>query len=153
MDFGRHRLMCGDSTSIHAVEALMAGQKVNLLVTDPPYNVAYEGKTADALTIQNDDMSDGEFRQFLRDVYSAADAVMQPGAVFYIWHADSEGYNFRGAAHDVGWQIRQCLIWNKTHLCLAGRITTGNMNHAFTDGKKVPAITGERQNTNHGAGI
>lgn len=137
---GRHRLMCGDSTSIHAVEALMAGQKVNLLVTDPPYNVAYEGKTADALTIQNDDMSDGEFRQFLRDVYSAADAVMQPGAVFYIWHADSEGYNFRGAAHDVGWQIRQCLIWNKNTLVL------GRQDYHW---KHEPCLYGWKEGAGH----
>lgn len=63
-------------------------------LTDPPYNVAYEGGTKEKLTIQNDNMADDEFRQFLRDAYTAADAVMKPGAVFYIWHADSEGYNF-----------------------------------------------------------
>ena len=115
---GKHRVMCGDSTSIDAVEQLMAGGKADLLLTDPPYNVAYEGKTADALTIENDSMSDDDFRQFLRDVYTAADVAMKPGAVFYIWHADSEGYNFRGAAHDVGWRVRQCLIWNKNSLVL-----------------------------------
>jgi DNA modification methylase len=115
---GKHRVMCGDSTSLTEVERLMAGGKADLLLTDPPYNVAYEGKTADALTIQNDSMSDDDFRQFLRDVYSTADSVMNPGAVFYIWHADSEGYNFRGAAHDVGWQVRQCLIWNKNSLVM-----------------------------------
>ena len=115
---GKHRVMCGDSTAITEVERLMAGGKADLLLTDPPYNVAYEGKTAEALTIQNDSMSDDDFRQFLRDVYSTADSVMNPGAVFYIWHADSEGYNFRGAAHDVGWQVRQCLIWNKNSLVM-----------------------------------
>jgi site-specific DNA-methyltransferase (adenine-specific) len=110
---GRHRLMCGDSTSIEHMERLCEGQLVDMWLTDPPYNVAYEGKTKDALTIQNDKMDDGGFRQFLTDAYSAADAVMKKGAVFYIWHADSEGYNFRGAAKDVGWPVRQCLIWKK----------------------------------------
>lgn len=110
---GNHRLMCGDSTSIDAMEKLCEGQLVDMWLTDPPYNVAYEGKTKDALTIENDAMGNDEFRQFLRDSYSAADAVMKSGAVFYIWHADSEGYNFRGAAFDIGWQIRQCLIWKK----------------------------------------
>lgn len=111
---GNHRLMCGDSTSIDSLEALCGGQLVDMWLTDPPYNVAYEGKTKDALKIKNDSMEDEQFRQFLCDCYVAADAVMKPGAVFYIWHADSEGYNFRGAARDAGWTVRQCLIWKKS---------------------------------------
>jgi len=110
---GNHRLMCGDSTSIEHLEKLCDGQLVDMWLTDPPYNVAYEGKTKDAMTIQNDKMDDAGFRQFLCDAYVGADAVMKAGAVFYIWHADSEGYNFRGAAHDAGWKVRQCLIWKK----------------------------------------
>lgn len=115
---GRHRVMCGDSLNLGMVEELMAGGLADLLLTDPPYNVAYEGKTADALTIENDAMDDDSFRQFLRDAYATADAVMKPGAGFYVWHADSEGFNFRGAAQDVGWKVRQCLIWNKNVLVL-----------------------------------
>ena len=115
---GRHRLMCGDSTSIDHLERLCDGQLVDIWLTDPPYNVAYEGGTKEKLTIKNDSMGNDAFRQFLRDAYSAADAVMKKGAVFYIWHADSEGYNFRGAAADIGWAIRQCLIWKKSSLVM-----------------------------------
>jgi site-specific DNA-methyltransferase (adenine-specific) len=110
---GNHRLMCGDSTSIDAVEKLMDGQLADQLVTDPPYNIAYEGGSKKREQIKNDEMADEEFRQFLKDVYIAANTVMKSGAVFYIWHADSEGYNFRGAARDMGWKVRQTLIWNK----------------------------------------
>ncbi len=115
---GNHRLMCGDSTSIDALEKLTEGRLVDMWLTDPPYNVAYEGGTKEKLTIQNDSMGDDDFRQFLRDAYVAADAVMKAGAVFYIWHADSEGYNFRGAAKDAGWQVRQCLVWKKSSLVM-----------------------------------
>ncbi len=115
---GKHRLMCGDSTSIDALQQLAQGQLVDMWLTDPPYNVAYEGGTKEKLTIKNDSMGDEQFRQFLRDAYTAADAVMKAGAVFYIWHADSEGYNFRGAAKDAGWAVRQCLIWKKSSLVL-----------------------------------
>jgi site-specific DNA-methyltransferase (adenine-specific) len=110
---GNHRLMCGDSTSIDSVEKLMDGQLADQLVTDPPYNIAYEGGSKKRDQIKNDEMADEEFRQFLKDVYIAANAVMKAGAVFYIWHADTEGYNFRGAARDMGWKVRQTLIWNK----------------------------------------
>lgn len=114
----KHRLMCGDSTSIDHLETLCDGNLVDMWLTDPPYNVAYEGGTKEKLTIKNDSMDDNSFRSFLRDSYSAADAVMKAGAVFYIWHADTEGYNFRGAAHDIGWAVRQCLIWKKSSLVM-----------------------------------
>lgn len=115
---GKHRVMCGDSTSMDDLETLCEGQLVDMWLTDPPYNVAYEGGTRDKLTIKNDSMGDDQFRQFLRDAYTAADTVMKPGAVFYIWHADSEGYNFRGAAKDAGWTVRQCLIWKKSAMVM-----------------------------------
>lgn len=115
---GSHRLLCGDSTRIDQLEGLCSGRKIDLWLTDPPYNVAYEGGTADKLKILNDSMDNDSFRQFLRDSYVAADAVMRPGACFYIWHADSEGFNFRGAAVDAGWKVRQCLIWKKSSLVL-----------------------------------
>jgi site-specific DNA-methyltransferase (adenine-specific) len=115
---GNHRLMCGDSTNVEAVVKLTGGSGVDMLLTDPPYNVAYEGKTKESLTIQNDSMGNDQFRQFLRDAFVTADTVMKKGAVFYIWHADSEGYNFRGACQDAGWMVRQCLIWKKSSLVM-----------------------------------
>jgi site-specific DNA-methyltransferase (adenine-specific) len=117
---GKHRLMCGDSTSLDAVEKLTGGGGgiIDLRLTDPPYNVAYEGGTKEKLTIQNDSMGNDQFRQFLRDAFVTADAVMKAGAVFYIWHADLEGYNFRGAINDAGWKVRQCLIWKKSSMVM-----------------------------------
>ena len=126
---GNHRLMCGDSTSIDEIEKLIDGRPVDMWLTDPPYNVALgmnetpeeakkRNRRTDGLTVQNDSMGDKEFRQFLTDCVTAADSVMKAGAVFYIWHADSEGYNFRGACQDSGWKVRQCLIWKKSSLVM-----------------------------------
>ena len=112
---GEHRLLCGDSTSIDDVDKLMDGQLADMLLTDPPYNVAYEGGSKIRDKIKNDKMEDNEFRQFLRDAFLSADMYMKRGAVFYIWHADLEAYNFRGAVNDVEWQVRQSLIWNKAN--------------------------------------
>jgi site-specific DNA-methyltransferase (adenine-specific) len=137
---GRHRLLCGDSTSIDDLRKLCGEQDVDMWLTDPPYNVAYEGKTKDALTIQNDEMADDQFRQFLRDAYTAADAVMKPGAVFYIWHADSEGYNFRGAANDAGWKVRQCLIWKKSSMVM------GRQDYHW---KHEPCLYGWKEGAGH----
>jgi len=137
---GKHRLLCGDSTSMDDLAKLCEGQLVDMWLTDPPYNVAYEGKTKDALKIKNDEMGDDQFRQFLRDAYTAADTVMKPGAVFYIWHADSEGYNFRGAAKDAGWTVRQCLIWKKSSMVM------GRQDYHW---KHEPCLYGWKEGASH----
>ena len=112
---GRHRLLCGDSTRVDDVKKLMGDAVADMLLTDPPYNVNYEGTAG---KIKNDNMEDSAFRQFLTDAFLAAWAVMKNGAAFHIWHADSEGYNFRGACRDAGFRVRQCLIWVKNSLVL-----------------------------------
>lgn len=113
---GTHRLMCGDSTKIDDVQTLAAGQLCDACWTDPPYNVAYEGGTG--LTIQNDSMDDDKFRAFLYDAYVSMFSVMREGAPIYVAHADTEGYNFRGAFKDAGFKLSGCLIWVKNALVL-----------------------------------
>lgn len=113
---GDHILICGDATDPETIRKLMQGQKADLYLTDPPYNVDYEGGTG--LKIMNDSMEDSKFRAFLVDAFKAADANLKPGGAFYIWHADSEGFNFRAACREAGWEVRQCLIWNKSSLVL-----------------------------------
>ncbi|WP_175787516.1 site-specific DNA-methyltransferase [Burkholderia anthina] len=113
---GPHRLMCGDSTSVDAWDTLMAGERADVVWTDPPYNVAYESKLAGS--IKNDDMGDAKFHQFLQDAYTALFTVMKPGASIYVAHADTEGYNFRSAFLKAGFKLSGCLIWRKDSLVL-----------------------------------
>lgn len=111
---GKHRLLCGSATVITDVERLVAGEQMDMMWTDPPYNVAYKGKTKDALEIQNDSMGNEDFRQFLLDAYLSAYAVLKPGGAVYVAHADLEGENFRGAMRESGLLVKQCLVWVKS---------------------------------------
>jgi len=115
-ELGKHRLMVGDSTKIEQVLDLLGGGTVDLLVTDPPYNVNVE--SANNLKIENDNMKDSEFEEFLYNCFSNAAAVMKQGAAFYIWHADINGYIFRKTVLDAGLDIKENLIWVKQHFTL-----------------------------------
>lgn len=113
---GNHRVMCGDSTIIDDVDRLMGGNKADMVWTDPPYNVDYEGGTG--MKIQNDAMDDGSFRQFLIDAFVAAYAVTKAGRPIYVAHADLEGENFRVAVRESGFLVKQCLIWVKNSMTM-----------------------------------
>lgn len=113
---GRHRLMCGDATSTDDVAALMGGKRANLLLTDPPYGVSF--KSSSGLTIQNDSIKDEDFYSFLKSAFSAAVDCLEKGAAAYIFHADTEGLNFRRAFVDAGFHLAGCCIWVKDSLVL-----------------------------------
>ena len=151
---GNHRLMCGDSTDLNDVETLMGDTKADILLTDPPYNVNYEGGTKDKLKIMNDSMGDAAFLAFLTDAFINADTVMRAGAAFYIWHSDSESLYFREAVQNAGWKLRQNLIWVKNALvlgrqdyqwkhepCLYG---WKNGTHYFTDDRTQATVVDDK---------
>ena len=143
---GQHRVMCGSSLEMTAMETLCGNQRVDMLLTDPPYNVAIQGgnhgdpNRKNGLKIQNDSMSDEAFRTFLRDAFVTADTVMKPGAVFYIWFADVETYNFTGALKDCGWPLRQVLIWKKSSIVM------GRKDYQF---KHEPCLYGWKEGAAH----
>ncbi len=110
---GNHYLMCGDCTNLDDVQKLMQGQKADLIITDPPYNVNYEGKTEDNLKIINDNMEDSQFYNFLESAFINLNNSLKDGGAAYIFHADTEGLNFRKAFVDSGFKLAQCLIWSK----------------------------------------
>ena len=113
---GEHRLMCGDSTDVSDTAKLMGKDKAILYLVDPPYNVALQG--SNGLTIQNDDMSDADFRKFLNNAFKCASGVLEPGAVFYIFHSDSESANFRLAAKENDLEVHETLYWIKNSFVL-----------------------------------
>ena len=125
---GRHRLICGDSTEPEVLQILMGDQKADLLLTDPPYNVDYSSKN-EALNaadkgnrvqkdIANDKMEGSAFQDFLFAAFNNANPYLKPGGAFYIWHAGTEGLNFKLAVQRVGWELKQILIWVKNNIVL-----------------------------------
>ena len=114
---GRHRLICGDSCDEVTIKRLCGDAKIDLYLTDPPYNVAYKGGTG--MTIENDNMDSASFLAFLTDAFAAADSVMKPGCAFYIWHPSIKVMNFRQAIDNIpGWMAKQYLLWVKDRFTL-----------------------------------
>lgn len=113
---GEHRIMCGDSTSTADVKKLLAGEKMDLVVTDPPYNVAIEN--SQGMTIENDNMSADTFQEFLNKAFTNMNEALKPGGAFYIWHAIRTQREFETALNEAGLEVRQQLIWNKNSLVL-----------------------------------
>ena len=113
---GRHRLLCGDATKAEDVQRLMDGKRANLIVTDPPYGVSF--KSASGLAIQNDSIKGDEFYQFLLSAFQAMAGVLEKGGAAYVFHADTEGLNFRKAFIDAGFHLAGVCIWVKNSLVL-----------------------------------
>ena len=113
---GKHKLMCGDATSSEDVAKLMEDKKANLILTDPPYNVAF--KSSDGLTIQNDSMDNNDFYEFLYLSFKNMADHLENGGAAYVFHADTEGLNFRKAFIDAGFHLAGCCIWVKDSLVL-----------------------------------
>lgn len=139
-DLGRHRLICGSATVYGDIEKVLDSEQIDLVITDPPYNVAYKGGTKDKLTIKNDDLSNEEFENLLRDFYVNAFVFMKEGAGIYVFHADSEGEKFRRYFRESSLKLTQCLIWLKNSLVL------GRQDYQW---QHEPVLFGGKEYTDH----
>lgn len=135
---GRHRLMCGDATSVDDVSALMGETKANLVLTDPPYGVSF--KSSSGLTIQNDSIKNEEFYNFLLSAFKNMAEHLEKGGAAYVFHADTEGLNFRRAFVDAGFHLAGCCIWVKDSLVL------GRSDYQW---QHEPVLYGFMQNGRH----
>jgi site-specific DNA-methyltransferase (adenine-specific) len=159
-EIGEHRLLCGDSTQTDTFQKLMQGEMADMVVTDPPYNVAYEGGTKEKLTIENDSMSNDDFYKFLYDFYTALSTAVKKGGAIYVWHASSEIINFAKAFVDSGWLLKQQLIWVKSSMvmgrqdyqwkhepCLYGWLK-GDSHKWYSDRKQTTVIEWDKPSRN-----
>ena len=137
---GEHILVVGDATKKEFYSALLKNELVDCVITDPPYNVDYQGGTKEKLKIQNDKMESNAFHQFLYDAFCLICEHLKPGGAYYIWHADSEGFNFRSAIQQAGLPVKQCLIWNKNSLVL------GRQDYQW---KHEPCLYGWKEGAGH----
>ena len=140
-DIGQHRLLCGSSTQTDTWKRLMGDELADLVITDPPYNVAYTGKTKDALTIKNDSMADGNFYQFLYDFYTALGSYTKAGGAWYVWFSDVEIVNFAKSFVDSGLKLAQMIIWEKNSLVM------GRKDYHFIH---EPCLYGWKEGAAHG---
>ena len=141
---GDHVLLCGDATRPEDMQRLLRaagieGGGIDMIMTDPPYNVAIEGETAEHLTIDNDDMDDGIFKDFLESAFSIMRDALKAGGPFYIWHASMKSHIFREACEDAGLPVKQFLQWVKAHFVLG---------HADYQWKHEPCIYGWKDGAN-----
>lgn len=139
---GNHRLICGDSTDVAVIERLMELEVADCLITDPPYNIDYEGgaNAKSKRKILNDHLSDSEFEDFITKAFQAAAFGMKAGGAFYIWHADKESINFRKGCDAAGLEVKQTLIWNKN------AFTLGRQDYQW---KHEPCLYGWKRGGTH----
>lgn len=145
-----HRLICGDSTHSESYVKLLDGKKLNLVITDPPYNVNYEGGTKEKLKIQNDNMDDASFKTFLYMFYQECFIHSELGAPIYVFHADSEGANFRMALKESGYKLSQCLVWVKNSIVLGRQDYHWKHEpilYGWKEGKAHPWYSDRKQST------